>query len=133
MAGSRPHRPSCGSLLIRSLRNALLEVLESDFITTARSKGLTERRVLWRHALRNALSSTTAVLAVNLAYLIGGTLIIEQVFDLPGLGQLLFNAIVQRDFTVVQAVALGFAILVVLVYLLADIVQAMLDPRVRFD
>jgi peptide/nickel transport system permease protein len=120
-------------ILIRSLRNALLEVLESDYITTARSKGLSERRVLWRHALRNAIASTTAVLAVNLAYLVGGTVIIEQVFDLPGVGQLMINSIFQRDFTVVQAVALAFAILVVVIYLLADIVQAALDPRVRFD
>jgi peptide/nickel transport system permease protein len=120
-------------ILIRSLRNALLEVLESDYITTARSKGLSERRVLWRHALRNAIASTTAVLAVNLAYLVGGTVIIEQVFDLPGVGQMMINSIFQRDFTVVQAVALAFAILVVVIYLLADIVQAALDPRVRFD
>ncbi len=108
-------------------------MLESDYITTARSKGLSERRVLWRHALRNAIISTTAVLAVNLAYLVGGTLIIEQVFDLPGIGQLMINSIFQRDFTVVQAVALAFAVLVVLIYLIADIVQALLDPRVRFD
>jgi peptide/nickel transport system permease protein len=120
-------------ILIRSLRNALLEVLESDYITTARSKGLSERRVLWRHALRNAIASTTAVLAVNLAYLVGGTVIIEQVFDLPGVGQMMISSIFQRDFTVVQAVALAFAIVVVLIYLLADIVQAWLDPRVRFD
>jgi peptide/nickel transport system permease protein len=120
-------------VLIRSLRNALLEVLESDYITTARSKGLSERRVLWRHALRNAIASTTAVLAVNLAYLVGGTVIIEQVFDLPGVGQMMINSIFQRDFTVIQAVALAFAILVVVIYLLADIVQAALDPRVRFD
>jgi peptide/nickel transport system permease protein len=120
-------------ILIRSLRNALLEVLESDYITTARSKGLSERRVLWRHALRNAVASTTAVLAVNLAYLVGGTVIIEQVFDLPGVGQMMINSIFQRDFTVVQAVALAFAIVVVIIYLLADIVQAWLDPRVRFD
>jgi peptide/nickel transport system permease protein len=120
-------------ILIRSLRNALLEVLQSDYITTARSKGLSERRVLWRHALRNAIVSTTAVLAVNLAYLVGGTVIVEQVFDLPGLGQLMIGSIFQRDFTVVQAVALAFAILVVIIYLLADVLQAMLDPRVRFD
>src|ERR1700748_2034954 len=104
-------------ILIRSLRNALLEVLESDYITTARSKGLSERRVLWRHALRNAIISTIAVLAVNLAYLVGGTLVIEQVFDLPGVGQLMINSIFQRDFPVVQAVTLAFAVLVVFVYL----------------
>jgi peptide/nickel transport system permease protein len=119
-------------ILIRSLRNALLEVLESDYITTARSKGLSERRVLLSHALRNAIISTVAVLAVNLAYLVGGTFIIEQVFDLPGVGQLMLNAIFQRDFPVVQAVTLASAVLVVLVYLLADVAQALLDPRVRF-
>jgi peptide/nickel transport system permease protein len=119
-------------ILIRSLRNALLEVLQSDYITTARSKGLGDRRVLLKHALRNAIISTTAVLAVNLAYLVGGTLIIEQVFDLPGIGQLMINSIFQRDFPVVQAVTLAFAVLVVLIYLVADVVQAMLDPRVRF-
>jgi peptide/nickel transport system permease protein len=119
-------------ILIRSLRNALLEVLQSDYITTARSKGVGERRVILKHALRNAIISTTAVLAVNLAYLVGGTLIIEQVFDLPGIGQLMINSIFQRDFPVVQAVTLAFAVLVVLIYLVADVVQAMLDPRVRF-
>jgi peptide/nickel transport system permease protein len=119
-------------ILIRSLRNALLEVLEAEYITTARAKGLSERRVLLKHALRNAIVSTVAVLAVNLAYLVGGTLVIEQVFDLPGVGQLMINSIFQRDFPVVQAVTLALAVLVVLVYLLADVAQAMLDPRVRF-
>jgi peptide/nickel transport system permease protein len=119
-------------ILIRSLRNALLEVLESDYVTTARSKGVSERRVLLSHALRNAIISTVAVLAVNLAYLVGGTFIIEQVFDLPGVGQLMLNAIFQRDFPVVQAVTLASAVLVVLVYLVADVAQALLDPRVRF-
>jgi peptide/nickel transport system permease protein len=119
-------------ILIRSLRNALLEVLEADYVTTARSKGLSQRRVLLTHALRNAIISTVAVLAVNLAFLVGYTFIIEQVFDLPGVGQLMLNAIFQRDFPVVQAVTLASAVLVVLIYLLADIAQAMLDPRVRF-
>jgi peptide/nickel transport system permease protein len=119
-------------ILIRSLRAALLEVLESEYITTARSKGLSERRVLTHHALRNAVIPTVAVLGVNVAYLVGNTLIVEQVFDLPGVGQLLINSIFQRDFSVVQAVTLVIAILVVLVYLLADVVHALLDPRVRF-
>jgi peptide/nickel transport system permease protein len=120
-------------ILIRSLRASLLEILESDYITTARSKGLTERRVMVRHALRNGLISMVSVLAVAIGFLVGGTLIVEQVFALPGIGQLMFNAILQRDFPVVQAVALVFAIMVVLVYLLADIAHAALDPRVRFD
>lgn len=120
-------------LLIRSLRASLLEVLESDYVTTARAKGLPERSVLTRHALRNAVVSMVHVLAVNVGYLIGGTLIIERVFDLPGVGQLMINSIFQRDFPVVQAVTLAFAVMVVIVYLLSDVVHALLDPRVRFE
>jgi len=120
-------------ILIRSLRASLLEVLESEYVTTARSKGLPESRVLVRHALRNAVISTVTVLGVNIGYLVGGTLVIEQVYALPGIGQLMINSIFQRDFPVVQAVTLVFSIMVVLVYLLSDVVHAMLDPRVRFD
>ena len=120
-------------ILIRSLRASLLNVLESDYITTARSKGLPERRVLIRHALRNAVISTVTILGVNIGYLVGGTLVIEQVFALPGVGQLMINSIFQRDFPVVQGVTLAFAILVVIVYLITDIVHSMLDPRVRFE
>ena len=119
-------------ILVRSLRAALLEVLESEYVTTARSKGLSERRVLVRHALRNAVVSTVSVLGVNIGFLIGGTLVVEQVFALPGLGQLMINSIFQRDFPVVQAVTLVFAILVVLVYLVTDVLHALLDPRVRY-
>lgn len=120
-------------ILIRSLRAALLEVLEADYIMTARSKGLSERRVLMRHAFRNAAISTVSVLGVNIGFLVGGTLVIEQVFALPGVGQLMITSIFARDFPVVQAVALVFALLVVLVYILTDVAHALLDPRVRFD
>jgi peptide/nickel transport system permease protein len=120
-------------ILIRSLRASLLEVLESDYVTTARSKGIPERRVLLRHALRNAVISTVSVLGVNIGFLVGGTLIIEQVYAVPGIGQLMINSIFQRDFPVVQAVTLVFSVMVVLVYLLTDVVHALLDPRVRFD
>jgi peptide/nickel transport system permease protein len=120
-------------ILIRSLRASLLEVLESEYVTTARSKGLPESRVLVRHALRNAVVSTVSVLGVNIGYLVGGTLVIEQVYALPGIGQLMINSIFQRDFPVVQAVTLVFSVMVVLVYLLSDVAHALLDPRVRFD
>jgi peptide/nickel transport system permease protein len=120
-------------ILVRSLRASLLEVFESDYVTTARSKGLPESRVLVRHALRNAVISTVSVLGVNIGYLVGSTLIVEQVFALPGIGQLMITSIFNRDFPVVQAVTLAFAIMVVLVYLLTDVVHALLDPRVRFD
>jgi peptide/nickel transport system permease protein len=120
-------------ILIRSLRASLLEVFDSEYVTTARAKGIPERRVLVRHALRNAIVSTVSVLGVNVGYLIGGTLVVEQVFAVPGVGQLMINSIFQRDFPVVQAVTLVFAIMVVLVYLLTDVAHALLDPRVRFD
>src|SRR5205814_2607860 len=120
-------------ILIRSLRASLLEVLESEYVTTARSKGLPESRVLVRHALRNAVVSTVSVLGVNIGYLVGGTLVIEQVYALPGVGQLMINSIFQRDFPVVQGVTLAFAILVVIVYLITDVIHSMLDPRVRFE
>ena len=120
-------------ILIRSLRASLLEVFESEYVATARSKGISEKRVLRKHALRNAIISMVSVLGVNIGYLVGGTLIIEQVFALPGIGQLMINSINQRDFPVVQAVTLVFAVMVVLVYLLTDVAHALLDPRVRFE
>ena len=120
-------------ILIRSLRASMLEVLESEYVTTARAKGLPERRVLIRHGLRNAVISMVSVLGVNIGFLVSGTLVVEQVFALPGIGQLMINSIFQRDFPVVQAVTLAFAVMVVLVYLATDLVHALLDPRVRFD
>ena len=120
-------------ILIRSLRASLLNVLESDYITTARSKGISERRVVIRHAVRNGIISMVTVLGLNIAYLVGGTLVIEKVFALPGIGALMIDSILQRDFTVVQGITLVFAILVVLVNLITDIVHSLLDPRVRFD
>jgi peptide/nickel transport system permease protein len=120
-------------ILIRSLRASLLEVLESDYVVTARSKGLPERRVVRRHALRNAVISTVSVLGVNVGFLVGATLLIEQVYALPGIGQLMINSIFQRDFPVVQAVTLVFSVMVVLVYLTTDVIHALLDPRVRYD
>jgi peptide/nickel transport system permease protein len=120
-------------ILIRSLRASLLNVLESDYVTTARSKGISERRVLVRHALRNAIISMITVLGINIGFLVGGTLIVENVFAIPGMGQLMITSIFARDFPIVQGVTLVLAILVVLVYLVTDVVHAMLDPRVRFD
>jgi peptide/nickel transport system permease protein len=120
-------------ILIRSLRASLLEVFDSEYVTTARAKGISERRVLVRHALRNAIVSTVSVLGVNVGYLIGSTLVVEQVFAVPGVGQLMISSIFERDFPVVQAVTLVFAIMVVLTYLLTDVAHALLDPRVRFD
>jgi peptide/nickel transport system permease protein len=94
---------------------------------------LPEDRILIHHAMRNAVISTVSVLGVNIGFLVGATLVVEQVFALPGIGQLMINSIFQRDFPVVQAVTLVFAIMVVLVYLTTDVVHALLDPRVRFE
>jgi peptide/nickel transport system permease protein len=120
-------------VVIRSLRASMLNVLGADFVTTARAKGVPGPRLFIRHVLRNAVIPAVTVLGINIGFLIGGTLIVEQVFQVPGIGQLMINSIFQRDFDVVQAVALVFGVGVVLVNLLTDVAYASLDPRVRFD
>ena len=120
-------------LLIRSLRVSLLAVLESDYITTARAKGVGERRVLIRHALRNGIMPMITVLGINLGFLIGNTVVVEKVFALPGVGAMIFDGIQQRDFAVVQGVTLMLAILVILLNILIDVIYSLLDPRVRYD
>jgi peptide/nickel transport system permease protein len=120
-------------VVIRSLRASMLNVLGADFITTARAKGVPGPRLFVRHVLRNAVIPAVTVLGINIGFLIGGTLIVEEIFSIDGVGYLMINSIFQRDFPVVQAVALLFGIMVVLVNLLTDIAYASLDPRVRFD
>jgi peptide/nickel transport system permease protein len=117
-------------ILVRSLRTSLIEVLESDFIRAATAKGLSRRRVLLRHGLRNTLVPAVSVLAVNLGYLLGGTVVVENVFGLPGVGNLLLTGIFNRDFDVVQSVTLVYAVVVVAINLAADLAYAALDPRV---
>ena len=119
------------AVVVRTLRSSLLDVLQSDYIDAARSRGLRELRIVSRHALRNALMNTLTILSVNVAFLIGGTLILEQVFQIPGVGSLLFDAVEKRDYQLVQTLTLLAGAAVVLVSLAADIVQAFLDPRVR--
>jgi peptide/nickel transport system permease protein len=120
-------------VVIRSLRASMLNVLGADYITTARAKGVPGHRLFLRHVLRNAVIPAVTVLGINIGFLVGGTVIVEQVFALPGIGNLMLNSIFQRDFPVVQGVALVFGIMVVLVNLLTDVAYASLDPRVRFD
>ncbi len=121
------------ALTIRSLRSSIIGVLGADYVDTARAKGLTERAVLWRHVFRNSLTSTISVLAVHTSWVIGGTVVIEAVFGLPGLGSLLVAAISARDYPLVQALTVTFAMLVVLINLLADLGYALVDPRVSLD
>ena len=119
------------AILARVTRSALLDVLGEDYIRTARAKGLTRRKVLYRHALRNALIPVLTILGLQFAYLLAGTIIIENVFYLPGLGRLVFQAITQRDLIVVQGVVMLLVATVILVNLLVDLSYALVDPRLR--
>jgi peptide/nickel transport system permease protein len=118
-------------ILIRSLRTSMIGVLDSDYVVTARAKGLSHRRVITGHTLRNASVSSITVLGVNIAWLVGSTLVVERVFALPGLGTLMLDSIFNRDFPVVQGVTLVFAIMVVTINLVTDVVHGTLDPRVE--
>ncbi|HEY1479689.1 MAG TPA: ABC transporter permease [Gaiellales bacterium] len=118
-------------ILVRSLRVGMVEVLDADFVANLRAKGLGESRVLMVHVARNAVIPTLTLLGVNIAYLIGSTVVVERVFGLNGLGSLLLTSITDRDFPVVQAVTLLFATSVVLVNLATDLLAAWLDPRIR--
>jgi peptide/nickel transport system permease protein len=118
-------------ILVRSLRVGMLEVMDAEFIAVARAKGLGELRVLFAHVARNALVPTVTLLGLNIAYLIGSTVIVEQVFNLNGLGSLLLSSILNRDFPVVQATTLVLGAGVVVVNLATDLLAARLDPRIR--
>ncbi|MBB4293503.1 peptide/nickel transport system permease protein [Rhizobium leguminosarum] len=122
---------SLSTVLTRSLRAAMIEQLKSDVATAARARGMPESIVFWRHVLPNSLVPTINLLAVNIGWLIGGTVVVESVFALPGMGQLLVRAIFSRDYMVVQGVAMVFACATVLINFIADIVTVAVDPRVK--
>ena len=119
------------ALTIRSLRSSLIDVIKADFVDTARAKGLRARGVLWRHILPNSLISTISVLGVHTSWVIGGTVVVEAVFAVPGLGFLLVSSISARDYPLVQGLTITFAVLVVLINLATDIAYALADPRVK--
>jgi len=119
------------AILSRVTRSALIDVLGEDFIRTARAKGLGRRAVLWRHALRNALIPVVTILGLQFAYLIAGTIIIENVFYLPGIGRLILQAITQRDLIVVESIVMLLVASVILVNLVVDLSYAVIDPRLR--
>lgn len=118
-------------MLVRSLRSELIAVFNADHIAFARSLGVSSGRIVWTHALRNAIVPVIAILAVQVAYMLFGAVVVETTFALPGLGQSMTDAVSARDFPVVQGVTLVFAVLVVLVHLLADTAYAIVDPRVE--
>ena len=123
---------SLAAPLTRFLRSGLLDVMSADYIRTARAKGLWERRVVLRHALKNALLTVVTILGMQIGALIGGSVITESVFAWPGIGRLLLDAIVKRDYGVVQGVVLFVCLAFMLSNLLVDILYAYLDPRIRY-
>jgi peptide/nickel transport system permease protein len=118
-------------LLLRTLRVGLLDVLRQDFIRTARAKGLPGHLVMFKHVLRNALLPTITVVGVNLGFLLGGAVVIESVFALPGVGYLLVNSVSTRDYPAVEGAALVLALLFVVVNLVTDLTYSFVDPRIR--
>ena len=121
------------AVVVRMTRSSMLEVLGQDFIRVARAKGLSARAVLLRHALRNALIPIVTVLGLQTGFLLGGVVITEQIFGLPGLGWTLLNGVYQRDYPVVQGTVMVFAVTFVLVNLLVDLLYTYLDPRIRYE
>ena len=119
------------AILARLVRSALLETFGQDYIRTARAKGASRRRVAWRHALRNAMIPVVTIMGLQFAFLLSGTIIIENVFYLPGLGRLVFQAISLRDLIVVESVVLLLVATVVAVNLVVDLLYFALDPRLR--
>jgi peptide/nickel transport system permease protein len=119
------------AILARVMRSALIDALHEDYVRTARAKGLTRNATLWRHAVRNAFIPVLTILGLQFSFLIAGTIIIENVFYLPGLGRLIFQAITQRDLIVVKSVVVLLVATVILVTFLVDMAYAAADPRLR--
>ena len=119
------------AILTRVTRSAVLEVMREDFVRTARAKGLTRRQALWRHVLRNAMIPVLTVMGLQFANLITGTIVVENVFVLPGVGRLIFQAISNRDLVVVRDVVMLLAGVVVVVNFVVDVLYALIDPRLR--
>ena len=118
--------------LARLVRSSMLEVLNQEYIVTARAKGLTDRAVIMRHALKNALIPTVTMLGLQLGALLGGAVVTETIFSRPGLGRLAVDAIAGRDFPLIQGTVLFAAVTYVLVNLIVDLLYAMIDPRIRY-
>ena len=119
------------AILVRVTRSAVLEVAGEDYVRTARAKGLGDQRVLWRHMVRNALAPVVTIVGLQFSFLIAGAVLVENVFDLPGIGQLAYQALQQRDLITIRSVVMFFAGLVIVVNFLVDLSYLWLDPRVR--
>ena len=119
--------------IMRLLRSTMLEVMMQDFIRTAQAKGLAQRAVIYKHALRNAMLPVTTILGLQLGALLGGSVITETIFAWPGVGRFVVQAIYNRDFYVVQAAVFLFALIIVVINLWVDLFYSVLDPRIRYD
>jgi len=120
------------ALITRLLRSSMRQELEAAYVRTARAKGLSERTVILKHVLRNALLPVVTVAGLQLAFLVDGAVVVEQIFSWPGMGRLLVRSILRRDYTVIQAAVLVIGVAIVIANLLVDIVYAILDPRIRY-
>jgi peptide/nickel transport system permease protein len=119
--------------LARLTRSSMLEVLRQDYVRTARAKGLQERSVMTKHALKNAMLPVITLLGLQIGFLLGGTVVLESLFSLPGLGTLLLHSVTYKDFPMIQALVLFFAVIIMLINLLVDLSYGWLDPRVRYS
>jgi peptide/nickel transport system permease protein len=119
------------SILARVMRTALVDVANQDFIRTARAKGMTRDEALWRHGVRNALLPVLTILGLQFAFLIAGTIIVENVFYLPGLGRLIYTAISERDLVLVRGATMVLVVIVTFTMLVTDLLYALVDPRLR--
>jgi peptide/nickel transport system permease protein len=123
---------SFAAFYVRILRSSMIEVLGQDYIRTARAKGLSQRRILWKHALRSAGTPVVTILALDVGTLLGGAILTETVFNIPGVGLLAYDAIQNADLPLIQGTVLFGAFFIVLFNLVADVVYALLDPRIRY-
>lgn len=121
------------AVIMRYMRNSMLEVMQMDYIRTAQAKGLKRKIVISRHALKNAILPVITIAGFNTGYLLGGAIVIEEVFALPGMGRLVLYAIYQRDYPLIQGIVLIIALMFVLINLLTDLLYAAIDPRIRLD
>jgi len=120
------------AVMARFTRASFVEVVQEDFVRTARAKGLSERRVIIKHALRNALIPVVTMMGLQFGFLLGGSIVVETVFNWPGLGRLLVDAVTQRDYPVIQGLVLLFSLEFILINLIVDVLYGVINPSIRY-
>jgi peptide/nickel transport system permease protein len=124
---------STTGIVARTLRASMVEVMNQDFMLTARGKGLSRFRIYWHHALKNALIPTLTILGMNYAYMLGGSVVIEQIFSIPGIGAYMVDSVLLRDYPVIQGISLVVALIFIVANLVIDVLYSYVDPRIRYD